>query len=208
MAFPSLPTIHVIGDSHSNFFTYIPGCKIHHIGPRTMFGLRNGIPVTPVQRVPLDMRNYGAKPGEYVVYVFGEIDVRTHIGRIRDLQQKGLDEVLDDLVTTYLDIIQGVSEISLTQPIISSVVPPSDLDVNPEYPFYGTLQDRVIIQQALNKKLEVACAQKNILYLNYAHHYTTPVGSLNHAMSDGHVHIMPNCAQPAAIELYRLVMSR
>lgn len=206
MATHKIPTIHVIGDSHSNFFANVAGCKVHHIGPRTMFGLRNGIPVDGYRRIPLDMRNYNAMPGDYVLYVFGEIDVRTHIGRIRDLQHKSLDEVLDDLVATYVKIIKITSETSQTVPIISSVVPPSDLVVNPEYPFYSTLEDRVNIQRQLNEKLKIVTETEKILYLDYAHYYATPIGSLNHAMSDGHVHIMPNCAQQAATELYRLLV--
>lgn len=194
--------IHVFGDSHTGLFTSITGCQVHHLGPKTMFGIRK---VDAINGKPFLVTDYGVKEGEYVVYVFGEIDVRTHIGRIRDILNKPLDFILQDLVDKYLQVVLRNQGQSKSKSIIASVVPPSSLIVNPEYPFYGSLEERVAIQQELNKKLEVACKEHGILFLNYAHYYANTNGSLNHTYSDGHVHVRPDCSRQCKEELYKLV---
>ena len=209
-----LPIIHVIGDSHSRLFNNVPGCKVRHIGPRTMYGLRHGVP-SGNSRIPLDMRNFGVKPNEYVVYVFGEIDVRTHIGRIRDRiisqhpeNNNLLDEILDDLVDNYIHLILDNQQQSQCLSVVAAIVPPSDLIENPDFPFYGPIGDRVLIQQQLNTKLKDVCHQHNILYLDYISKYTNTDGTLNYEMSDGHVHLHPEQDFVAGEELFRLILRK
>ncbi len=218
-----LPSIHVIGDSHSRLFTQLPGCIVHHIGPRTMYGLRNGLiigeltrygyhlkgdPLPEETRIPLDVRSFGVQAGQYVVYVFGEIDVRTHIGRIRDKTGQGLDEILDDLVKYYIDLIVTNQQESQCLSIIAAIVPPSNIIENPDFPFYGSLEDRIMIQQQLNTKLKLACQQHNLLYLDCNSNFTNPDGTLCYDMSDGHVHLHPKCNIIVGQELYRLILRR
>lgn len=200
-----LPNIHVIGDSHSRLFNIIPGCKVHHIGPCTMYGLRNGIRCQDT-RIPLDIGNFGVKAGEYIVYVFGEIDVRTHIGRIRDKLGCHLDDVLDDLVKHYIDLIITNQEQRQCFSVIAAIVPPCDFIENPDFPFYGPIEERVMIQQQLNTKLKLACQEKNLLYLDYVDMFCNPDGTLKYEMSDGHVHLNQDCAMLAGEKLYQLVL--
>ena len=212
-----LRKIHVVGDSHTAIFSTIPECHVHNIFAKTMHGICNGIGDAKVftdnqeiivDKGPLDVRIFDVKPGDYVIYIFGEIDVRTHIGRIRDVHRKPLERILNDLVEKYMKVISRNTDLSHSIPIIASIVPPSTLGGNTDYPYYGSLQDRIVIQQQLNAKLKSACESRGILYLDYARHYSLPNGSLNHAFSDGHVHIRNECAEMAVQELYKLIQQK
>src|SRR5438034_656538 len=94
-----IPRIYVIGDSHSQEFSGIPGCIIHWYGPRTMDHIgREGLQLCNFQKM-------GVKNNDVVVFCFGEIDVRCLIGKERDLLQLSQDEVIENLLEKYINAI-------------------------------------------------------------------------------------------------------
>jgi hypothetical protein len=177
--------VHVIGDSHSMEFSQIPGCQVHWLGPFTMHRVGNqGLSF-------LHLPDLGVQEGEVVVFAFGEIDVRCHIGKQRDLGNRTLDQVIDDLVHSYLNTIL-LNRLLYKDLIciVYSVTPPANSD-NPAFPSYGTLEDRIAISKKLNERLASACQQMGIEFLDVYHAYATNEGSLNMNYSDGGVHIHP-----------------
>jgi hypothetical protein len=190
--------LHVFGDSHSEFFARLPGVHIHHIKAKTMYGLCKE---TAINGKPFDVREFGVEKGDITLYVFGEIDVRTHLGRIRDTQKIPQEKLLDDLVKNFLELVKTNATLSGAKVILSSVVPPSDLTVNPNYPYYGTLEDRVQLQKELNRRLSLA----GYPYLDYAHLYSKSDGSIDHRYSDGHVHLRPEYSDRAISLLFKVL---
>ena len=69
------------------------------------------------------------------------------------------------------------------------VMPPTNKCYNTKIPFYGTLDDRVAITRALNKKLEETCLENDILFLPVHDLFANPDGTLNIALSDNCVHM-------------------
>lgn len=174
------PSIHVIGDSHSWEFRGIPGCMEHYLGPVTMH--RMG-------RDRLDAAHFSVNPGDAVVLAFGEIDVRCHIGRQRDHNERSLDEIIYTLATNYLEqIASAFPNINL---IVYSVTPPSDIVNNREYPIYGSLEDRVNITQLLNQALKLLAPRYGIDFLDVYDDYADEQGVLCVDLSDHNVHIHP-----------------
>lgn len=134
--------IHIIGDSHSLMFAEIHECLIHHIGPVTMHR---------IGRDSLNICNFGIHNHDFIVFVFGEIDVRCHIGIQRDRHLRSEEDIINTLIDNFIRSILDCST-GNNQLMICSVVPPTDTYFNPDFPFYGTLQDRVLLTNKLNTR--------------------------------------------------------
>lgn len=197
---PPLQIVHVIGDSHSSEFSKIPGCVIHWLGPITMHRVgRDGLSF-------VNLRNLGVLEGQAVVFSFGEIDARCHIGKQCDLNNRNLDEVIDTLATKYIQtILQNRQLYTRLTCIVYSVTPPTNIAYNPQFPYYGTLAERVMISRKLNMKLAILCQQFGLSFLNVYNEYANPDGTLKTIYSDGCVHIHPNYNVPIVQKLRQIL---
>jgi hypothetical protein len=199
----TLPIIHVIGDSHSREFSQIPGCVIQWIESVTMHRVgRDGFSA-------IYLPAFGVKEEEVAVFTFGEIDARCHIGRQRDLFNQNVDDVIETLAIKYLNtILQNRLLYNKVTCIVYSVTPPTYRGgCNLELPFYGSIEDRIMITKKLNARLADLCAQVGILFLDVYNDYAGPDGTLNTALSDGSVHINAACSQFIQAKLYQLIMN-
>jgi peptidylprolyl isomerase len=189
--------MHIIGDSHSLVFQNIENCIVHHVGPVTMNRIgREGINIT----------NYGIKNNDFVVFVFGEIDVRCHIGLQRDKYNRDDEEIIDTLAEFFLLAILGNNQRLMNNHfVICSVVPPTNAFYNPEFPFYGTLEDRIDLTKQLNSTLKSKCELNNIGFLDIYDYYSLENGELNPAISDGIVHIRSDCNYEIKKHLFSLI---
>ncbi len=177
--------IHIIGDSHALYcFEGLDTAIIHPIGPCLMHRVgRDGLQC-------VDVRNWNVCDGDTVVFVFGEIDVRCHIGRISEEKNVAVETIIQELAEKYCETIeQNRAFFKNLRCVVVAVVPPSENRNNPDYPFFGKLHDRIAITTALNEALRKECAKRQILFLDCNEQYATPEGKLNPAKSDGHVHI-------------------
>ena len=151
---PSAPRrIFVLGDSHTKAFEGTPHCIIHHLGPITMHRVGRD------RSKLFHLTDFGIKDGDAVVFVFGEIDARCHIGKQRDLFKRDLREIIQTLVKSYLGAIaQHCADFHIVK-IVYSVIPATDGKENPDYPFWGSLEERAAFvpaaPQALAPALEV-----------------------------------------------------
>lgn len=209
-------TIHVYGDSHaySSFTVAEPkqtytldvqrvvGQKrvcahviIHYIGPVTMHRIgRDGI---------RDLT--GIKEGDVVVFVFGEIDVRCHIGKQRDRGKRELDEVITSLVQNYTEAIFNFKKQHLNlMCIVFMIVPPTDSAYNPQYPFYGMLEDRVNITKKMNQVLRRHCVKYGFEFLDVYDTYADSQGALLLECAEN-VHIHPKYNEPVKDKLMSIL---
>jgi len=206
----AMPTVHVIGDSHAffsfspvpftaqepaypEFFTYdyagadthfsVP-FHLHWIGPRTMHRVgRDGLSF-------LNVKALSVKEDDYVVFVFGEIDVRCHIGKQSHQQQQPYQDIISKLVNNYIaTIMRNKEQYTHLSCIVFGVVPPTDQNFNPDYPIYGSLVERIAITQCLNAELNKACLARGLIFFNVYDAYGTPLGDFDKKFSDNLVHI-------------------
>lgn len=192
------PLIHVIGDSHSLAFRNIESCRIHHIGAITMHRVgRDGLNL-------INLRQRGVKEGDIAVFAFGEIDVRCHIGKQRDLCNKDLEEVLEPLLINYLSALAENKALYKTVRVVAySIPPPTNATFNPKFPFYGSLEDRIMITQKLNQKLISLASNFGIEILDVSDKYADESGALLREYSDGSVHI--TYQEPIKEKLFKLI---
>lgn len=187
----SMPHIYIFGDSHARWgfsdmgqleylYSYNDVVKlpihINSAGSKT---------IQLVIQQGLNVVDYGVKENDIIMFVFGEVDVRYNIGKERDLQHKDVNEIIDLLVRNYIRaMIDNRKNYSNLDCVVMEVMPPARHNT-----YYGTIQDRVSITQALNKRLRQECELHNILFLPLHDIYANPDGSLNPDMAEGTVHI-------------------
>ncbi len=196
-------TVHTIGDSHSCCsFLNIEGIQFHHQGPLTMHRVgRDGIKL-------INLKHIGINEGDVIVFSFGEIDVRCHIGKQRDLKGRSEDEILDRLVERYIQtILDNKKQFMSLHPVIFCVVPPSNNHFNPVFPYYGTIEDRISITKKLNLRLTQAARYNGIAVLDVYDDYSTPLGDLRLELSDGTIHIGGQHTQAVKRKLNALISS-
>lgn len=210
--------IHVFGESHSWFsftngasgltpessFSYTYNKKtlfnakfyIHWLGPITMHRIgRDGFSSSNVTE------------NDIVIFVFGETDVRCHIGKQRDEYKRSLDEVIMTLSTNYINAIKGYknSYKNITC-CICQVIPPTNACYNPQFPFYGSLEDRAFITQQLNKSLEKMCLSNDLLFLDCYGPFTSKEGTLIYELSDGCVHLKTSTNSPVKEKVLDIII--
>ncbi len=180
--------LHIIGDSHAAAcFGGFEGANIHAINSRTMHGVYN-------QNLKPD--SHGVKAGDTVVWIFGEIDIRAHALRIADETKRPVKAVICEVIDNFMEhVLRQQKRVEFTS-IVSCIVPPSDLKENVDYPFYGTLAQRVEAARFFNSQVFITCLKNQIPFLDWSHHFELPDGSLDHTYSDQHVHIAGHCNQP------------
>ncbi|MGE0449063.1 MAG: hypothetical protein AB7Q29_05700 [Vicinamibacterales bacterium] len=174
----------------------------HHLGSRTMhFAGRPGA-------LPAVARECGVKSGDAVVWVFGEIDVRSHILRQRNERGRALEEVIGTLARDY---VNGILDVHAAHERLRSVVftpiPPLD---NPGYssvdlPVHGTIEERIDATRRLGSALAELCERHGLLFLDVSAHYESPRGDLRWELSDYFCHIASGCQAPAVRALYDLL---
>jgi len=202
----SAQTIHVFGDSHSSFCFSNNGKLAPHelsyfqiesneqqlsipfsikwLGSITMHRVgRDGIKF-------LNLKNHGIQENDIAVFVFGEIDARAHILKQRDEHNRPTEEIINTLVSNYMQTLNENKKQYNNITIISmSIIPPTDRCFNAKHPFYGTLNDRIAVTKQLNEKLKNECVMHGFEFLDIFDLCATPEGALKFEMSDTCVHI-------------------
>lgn len=186
----SPPIVHVLGDSHSFEFIKVPGCVVHWLGPITMHRVgRDGLSF-------LNLLDHGVLDEQVVIFAFGEIDVRFHILKQRDIYKRDLEEILDTLTENYFaTILTNKNLYKNLFCIVYSITPPLESLKN-LLPHFGLIEERVEITKQFNKKLEEKCKEVGIAFLDVFDDYSNADGTLNIALSDNNVHINNDCYQP------------
>ena len=192
--------IHTIGDSHSAFsfrgekeggleyifyqrrdvFLRVP-LYVHFVGSQTMytFGLRG-----------CEKKNFeGVEKGNYLVFCFGEIDVRCHIHNQIHLRGRREEEIIFSLVEGYIRKIKEYEAKYKIRPVVFGVTPPvRELTVD-GYPSVGPFEDRVRYTKKINDYLKKKAKEQEILYFDVLEEYSMKDGTFDMSLSDGLMHI-------------------
>jgi hypothetical protein len=143
----------------------------------------------------LDFSNYGIPDASLIILVFGEIDVRCHLLRIRDKTHGDLETLVKRLVYSYYQtLLDNLKRLPNSKFIIRSVVPPVEIPASLEYEFnpYGLLSDRVYTSKLLNQVLRQNAPKYGFYYLDAYTDFCNESGSMNLYFNDGNVHLNEN----------------
>jgi hypothetical protein len=168
--------IHAIGDSHVELnFRNDDRFKVHHIGPITMYHIgKHGLTLP--------------EPMDKIVYSFGEIDVRCHIIKQREISKQSVENIISNLAFNY---VQKLIEITPdnSKAVALSVIPPTNFGYNAIFPKVGTLAERIMVRIMLNIALEKYCKDTVLTFVDPYEGFADSNGVLRYDMSDGDVHV-------------------
>ena len=180
-------TIHTLGDSHAytGWSTLdIPSVTIitHWLGPKLMHSFN---------RDGFDLRTLSLRQDDFVIFCFGEIDVRCHIHNwVRDDFHSTIDTLISDYFSRISKCVSELTGIFVKVGVY--FIPPAakkeTSNENKEYPFSGTDDERKMYVTYMNQQMRDKCNQYGFIFFDLFDAYCDD-GFLKREMSDGHVHI-------------------
>lgn len=175
--------INIIGDSHSIFFSGknigIPDCSFHdinfynnsdfkifHIGPVLAYSLnKTNTKSKGLEKVQYLLKNGYITKNSVILCCFGEIDIRVHVLRQAERQNKMPEEIIDGIIENYLDFLLKLKQSNIVC-VWGPVATQSDRMNNPEYPIYGSMENRNKATKYFNEKLKKVCSENQIGFLS------------------------------------------
>jgi len=138
-------------------------------------------------------------PDNILVFVYGEIDVRFHIGN-QILRGRKEEEIIQQLVMAYFNTIKTVAASSYRHIIVTSILPPCQQaefesvhgKITHENPFQLSDTDRVRFRERMNTLLREYCQENHFVFFDPYEFYTRADGTLKFEYSDTSVHIQEN----------------
>lgn len=197
--FPKIPAINIFGDSHAfyDFTNDFINEKEHSYykqrDQKILFRI-NGFSSRTMHRFGrdklkfLNIQNHGVQENDIIVFDFGEIDARGHVGKQRDTKNRNLDEIINTLIKRYIEAINlNLQKYRNLHCVIVSITPPSNQKSG--LIKWGTLEDRINITKKMNAKLHYECLKNNFIFLDIYDLFANDNGVMIPEKSDGGAHI-------------------
>jgi len=197
--------IHCIGDSHVCFFSgedkieatdILPYFRTYRIGPFTAQAaiLKRDVIEATIKTV--------AKPGDMILFGFGEIDCRVHLLKQSEKHKQSLEDVVHDCVENYFKLFQMAKQYGF--PLLAWNVPPSSRDTIEcgEYSTYGTCEQRNEVSRLFNATLRKICQDNGVIFLSIFESLLDREGLTNSYFYMDQIHLSQK-AMPLALEEFR-----
>jgi len=139
-------------------------------------------------------------------FVYGEIDVRCHIGK-QIILGRNLEDICNSLVSEYLHTIKNTIT-KYKKIIVIGIPPPVDkknFNCAQPYdtlPFVGTNDERIKYTKIMNDILRKSCEDIGFLFSSPYEFCTRDDGCLDYSFSDNYIHIQKNAKFLEAISLF------
>jgi len=184
-------TLHTYGDSHAsrhggwdNINIKDLSIRKNHLGPKLMFTFSNK---------DININNV-VKNTDYLIFCFGEIDCRCHIGKYKPNTTSNIN----NLVTSYINTIKDItSNLDPSKVLVYNVVPPLERELaenlfrkgKSSLPTIGTDEEIKNYTLYMNKKLKEQSKDNGFIFFDVYDKYTNNKGFLIKELSDGNCHI-------------------
>jgi hypothetical protein len=167
--------IHCIGDSHSAVFSGKEEMqpiwpqksddktlffKSYRIGPATAYQLETKIPIID------DIIRYNVTlKTDYVLFCFGEVDIRAHLIKQMELQNKSCAEIVKECVDRYFSVLLRYKQIGVNVIAWGPIASWHESKPYTGGPSFGTCLERNIVTEMFNKRLEIRCNQYDVDFI-------------------------------------------
>lgn len=189
-------TIHTFGDSHSLFaWKDIKGVVLHYqeVGSRLCYSF--GRDKLGLCNITNNIENK-VLPNDFVVFCFGEIDCRFHIGK-HISEKLSYKAIIDEIIVKYFEAINlNVNQIEGNIMVGIYNVPPVEspktsyiIDPNEPKRPAGSDDDRKKFVKYFNEQLKNKCKEVNYLFVDVWEKYMDEDGFLNVKYSCGRQHM-------------------
>ena len=184
-----IPSVFVIGDSHTNIFSNSPLFQVFHIGPATAFNLIKDDSSTKSSE-KINKILYKVKKGDIVLLVFGEIDCRIHIFYQfkKKHETQNISELIQKTIQNYLICIKKIRNQGI-EVCICGITPPGEEDNIYHYPYYADRNLQQKIYREFNSELKSYCENLQINFLDIFPLVSDASGFLLKEYSDDGLHL-------------------
>ncbi len=160
------PSVYVIGDSHVGVFEGQKNFLVHKVGSATAYNL-NKSDSTTQSGIRLFEALRKVRPGDIVLFSFGEIDCRIHIYyQFKKLGERiPISTLIKKTVANYRDVLQVVADRGVNF-CVYGIPPAGKQENNYEYPFYGDAATRAQIYQEFNDELRKMCEASGFRFID------------------------------------------
>lgn len=194
-----IPSVRVIGDSHTQLLKGVFPFVVEHIGPATAHNL-----ISPSSSTKswenLERALRKADPSrDVVLLVFGEIDCRIHVflQHVRSRRERTTETIVRDTIDRYGQAIERIESLGY-RVTVQSVVGAAHQDNIYDYPHYADLRTRGRIASEFNSVLKQWCLEHGIDYLDVFSAVADNDGILLASMTTDGTHL-----DERALPLYR-----
>jgi hypothetical protein len=195
-----------IGDSHSAALRYTQNVTVVHVGPVTLHragrpgeladliagGLLGPTLGRHAHRCARPIVELIIRECDAALFFFGEIDVRAHFERHWP-DHGSPRELARSLAAPGAAAGAAIGEMTGAQVGFASVTPPGEVHDN-QFPMRGTFAERFEWTVLLNQELAIACDEVGVHFVDFFSEYADERGRIRSELSDGTIHIRPECA--------------
>ncbi len=167
--------IHCIGDSHSSVFSgreeiqpewpnrsddIIPYFKTYRIGPATAYQLENKI--TIIDQIVKDNVNINT---DSILFCFGEVDIRAHLIKQKNISTKNIDDLVSECVERYLKVLMFYKNNKFDVMVWGVIASWGNLKIYTG-PSFGTNIERNEVTKKFNSLLEKKCIENDLKFIS------------------------------------------
>lgn len=171
--------IHCIGDSHSAVFSgeetmqpcwpypaanKLPYFKTYRIGPATAYNLHTKQYIIQPLVETLNLDN-----DDKLLFCFGEVDNRAHLIKQSRLQNKNIDEIVEECVYRYLNSIKYYKKYTDNILFWGPIASWSDEKPYTTGPTYGTNVERNLVTEKFNILLKQKSEENGFGFISVFH---------------------------------------
>lgn len=194
--------IHCLGDSHSSVFggsdiiqpcwpelsnDTTPFFRTYRLGPSTAYQLSNKL-----ETIKTIVNTKVNKNEDYVMFCFGEIDVRAHLLKQSIKQNRDLDEIILECVTKYFEVIKTINNLGFKIIVWGVIASWSDLKPYTG-PSFGTELERNKATNKFNFLLKEFSTKNNFHFVSVYDEMLNKNGTTNFEYLDEwdgcHIHL-------------------
>jgi hypothetical protein len=171
--------IHCIGDSHSAVFSgkeemqpiwpersddRTDFFRSYRIGPATAYQLENKIPIiNEIINTIVDGEN------DSILFCFGEVDIRAHLIKQSELQNKPILEIVKECVDRYFQVLMYYKSYGYSVMAWGPIASWHDSKKYTGGPSFGTCLERNTATKQFNEYLEELCNKESIGFVTIFH---------------------------------------
>ena len=168
--------IHCIGDSHSAVFSgkeemqpiwpqrsddKTEYFKSYRIGPATAYQLETKIfTIDEIINTSVNVHN------DYVLFCFGEVDIRAHLIKQMEIQNKPMKDIVKECVDKYFNVLLRYKNLGVKTIAWGPIASWHDSKVYTGGPSFGTMIERNNTTKEFNRYLEELCIKNDVLFVS------------------------------------------
>jgi hypothetical protein len=206
--------IHCIGDSHSAVFSgeeimqpewpvlasnKLPFFNSYRLGPATAYQLKNK------KHLIDEIIKQHVKEDDSLLFCFGEVDIRAHLMKQIEIQDRTLDDVVKECVDRYFDVIMAYKNNGINCMVWGPIASWHE-SKNYNGPSFGSCIERNQITKEFNRYAEELCNQNNLKFITIFYDMIYDNLETNaHYLDDwegSHIHLSQS-AMPIILERFK-----